>query len=149
MSGLYISNEMQEARNEIGLRKTKEAFLHDNNRIREILIADINKAITKKGRDYITYTVDRKIGKTHNLIELAIEHGYTLIVHDSVWARHIEREAKRDGKAIRVMSINSMKNRMDGMKCDVLLKDELVDIVDLRDMLEYNGMGYVSVVGIN
>ncbi len=148
MSGLFISKELREVRDNI--RRTEDDIINISKQIYEILESDLLKAQHQKGEDYITYTVDRKIGKTHNLIKLAVEYKYPLIVHDASWARALQRSVKKEcGENISILSYRSAGNIMDGIPCDIILKDEMVPIETLRDILNSSGKGYVNVVGIN
>ncbi|RFZ78780.1 hypothetical protein DS742_11760 [Lacrimispora amygdalina] len=62
----------------------------------------------------------------------------------------MKREAKKKYDwDIQVISFRSIPVRTDGMRCDVILKDEGVDIVEVRDRLNDNKLSWVSVVGIN
>lgn len=140
--------EMRKARSEI-IRTTEECIMISNE-LYPMLKEDMKRAEANRGRDYITYTPDRKIGKTYNLMRLAAEYDYPLIVYDARWARCIEKEAKKlFNKNIIVRSYSAISNTFDGLRCDVILKDEPVDIVTVRDMLNEQGLGWVSVVGIN
>lgn len=148
MSGIYISLEMRKARSEI--RRTTEECIKISNELYPMLKEDMKRAEANRGRDYITYTPDRKIGKTYNLMRLAAEYDYPLIVHDAIWARCIEKQDKKlFNKSIIVRSYRVIPNRFDGLRCDVILKDETVDISTLRDVLNNNGFKWCSVVGFN
>jgi hypothetical protein len=148
MSGLFISQELRKTRCEI--RRTEKELTNVSEQLYQVLFDDFNKAITTKGKDYITYTADRKIGKTHNLIKLAIEYECPIIVHDSLWANSLKKFIKNNfGKEVQVVSYRGIGNRLDGIRCDIILKDEMVAIDELRKTLNETGKGYVNVVGIN
>lgn len=150
MSGLFMSKSMRKARGEIGQNRTSQELIETSNNLYETLLADIKKAKKTSGMDYTTYTPDRKIGKTYSLIRLAIEYDYSLIVHNSGMARIIQRETKkRAGKDITVLSFDTITNQLYGMHYDVLLKDEMVDMVKLRDKLNNNGLSWMNIVGVN
>ncbi len=148
MSGMHMSYEMMKVRNEI--RRTTLECIKLSNEIYPLLKLDVEKAEANRGRDYITYIPDRKVGKTYNLMRLAAEYDYPLIVHDASWARFVKKEAKKlFNKDIVVCTYRTIPNSFDGLRCDVILKDELIDIVTVRDLLNENGFKWVSVVGIN
>lgn len=148
MSGLFISQELRKASCEI--KRTEKELMNVSEQLYQVLFEEFNKAINTKGKDFITYTADRKIGKTYNLIKLAIEYRCPIIVHDGLWANSLKRFIKRDfGKEVHVISYRAVGNRLDGIRCDIILKDEMVSIDELRRMLNETGKGYVNVVGIN
>lgn len=117
MSGLFISQELREKRTEI--RRNQDELIKISNELYEIIKEDLNKAQRKTGRDYITYTADRKIGKTYTLMKLAAEYDYPLIVHDAAWAGYVKKEAKKlFNKDIIVRSYRTIPYRFDGVRCD-------------------------------
>jgi hypothetical protein len=150
LSGKYITPELHKVRCEIGKHRTKRECIELSEKLYEIVRADVLKAEKNIGRDYTTFALDRKIGKTYNLMRLAAEFDYPMIVHDGGWAKVIQKESKNIyGKKVSVLTICSMKNRLDGTRCDVLLKDEMVSMEELRDKLNEYGYRLVSIVGIN
>lgn len=150
MERMFMTDKMRQARHDIGVTLTKEERLIASNEIYEMLKANIAIAKQHRGRDYIIQVPERKIGKSYNLMKLAAEIGYPVITHNSTWADYMKREAKKKhGWDIDVISYRSIPIRIDGMKCDVMLKDEMVDIVEVRDRLNDGGLKWVSVVGIN
>jgi hypothetical protein len=148
MSGLFITQELRKARCEI--IRTEEEMINISEQLYQILLCDFDKAISTKGKDYITYTADRKIGKTHNLVRLAVENGCPLIVHDNLWGKSLERTIKNIFNAsVQVISYRDVGNRLDRIRCDIILKDEMVPMEELRKTLNETGKGYVNMVGIN
>ena len=148
MSGLFITQELRKARCEI--RRTEEDIVKVSEQLYQILLCDINRAMSTKGKDYITYTADRKIGKTHNLIKLAVEYCCPIIVHNSLWARSLEKTINESfNTSVQVIDYRDVGNILNRIKCDIVLKDEMVPIDELRKALNETGNGYVNVVGIN
>lgn len=150
MERIFVTDKMRQARHDTAVTRTNEEIQIAGNEIYDRLKADVLIAQTKQGRDYITHILERKVGKSYALMRIAAETGYPIIVHNSVWADCIKREAKKKYDwDIQVISFRSIPVRTDGMRCDVMLKDEGVDIVEVRDRLNDNKLSWVSVVGIN
>ena len=149
MERIFMTDKMREARHNVGINLTEEEILLASNEIYERLKADILVAVQNKGRDYITQIPERKVGKSYSLMKLAAQTGYPVIVHNSTWAGCMKRDAKKHGWDITVIPFRSIPLRIDGIRCEVMLKDEMVDIVDVRDRLNESELGWVSVVGIN
>lgn len=148
MSGIFSSIEMYEARDLINRSDEDSKRLSDE--LYNILKKDILLAQANTRRDYITYTLERKIGKSYNLLKLASEYNYPLVVYNLQCAKIAEREAKRFfNKKIKTLTINQLSHRLERCDCNVLLKDDMVDIVKLRDKLVTNRMSYINIVGIN
>lgn len=148
MKRIFMSGKMRETIRNI--RLTEEEILQASNEIYDILRGDVATAEHQRGRDYITQVPERKVGKTYNIIKIAAETGYPVIVHNSAWGDCLKREAKKKyGWNIKVISYRQIPMFVDGMKCDVMLKDESVNIVDVRDRLNEGSFNWVSVVGIN
>nr|DAL97514.1 MAG TPA: hypothetical protein [Caudoviricetes sp.] len=148
MKRIYMTEQMRDAIRKI--RLTEEEILQASNEIYDILRGDVATAERYRGRDYIIQVPERKVGKTYNLIKIAAETGYPVIVHNSAWGDNLKREAKKKyGWNIKVISYRSIPMFIDGMKSNVMLKDEKVNIVDVRDRLNDGGLNWVSVVGIN
>ena len=149
MERIFMTDKMREARHNVGINLTEEEVLLASNEIYERLRADVLMAVRDKGRDYITQIPERKVGKSYSLMKLAAETGYPVIVHNVTWADYMKRDAKKYGWNINVISFRSIPLRIDGLKCEIMLKDEMVDIVEVRDRLNEAKLSYVSVVGIN
>ena len=148
MQRTFKTKQMCEAIRDI--RLTDEERLIASNEIYEMLKANIAIAENNKGRDYILHIPERKLGKSYNLIKLAAETGYLIITHNAMLADYMRRDAKNKyGWNIDITSYRSIPSLIDGTHCDVMLKEEGVDIVDVRDRLNEHGLGYVSIVGIN
>ena len=147
---IFMTDKMRQARHDTAVTRIKEEIQIAGNEIYDRLKADVLIAQNKRGRDYITHILERKVGKCYALMRIASETGYPIIVHNSTWADCMKREAKKKyGWDIDVISFRSIPIRIDGMKCDVMLKDEMVDIVDVRDRLIEGRLGWVSIVGVN
>lgn len=149
MERMFMTDKMRQARNDIGATLTKEERQITGNEIYDRLKADVLTAQKKQGRDYITYVPERKVGKSYAIMRIAAETGCPIIVHSSIMADYTEREAKKHGLDIYAISFRTIPSRFYGTRCDVMLKDEKVDIVEVRDRLNENGLAWVSVVGIN
>lgn len=149
MERIFMTDKMRQARHDIGVTLTKQEILLASDEIYERLRADILIAEKNPGRDYIHQIPERKVGKSYNLMRLAAETGYLVVVHSSTWADYMRRDAKKHGWNIDVVSFRSIPLRIDGTHCFIMLKDEMVDIVELRNRLNESKLGYVSVVGIN
>ncbi len=148
MSGLFITKELREARDNI--ERTDEELINVSNQLYHILEDNLLKAQQTKGNDYITYIADRKIGKTYNLIRLALEYGYPLIVHNAQYARYLESLVKEKfGNSITILSYSTVGRNLDGVPCYVILKDEMVPTYELRKILNESRKGYINIVGIN
>lgn len=149
MERTFMTNRMYEARRNAGMNITKEEILTASDEIHDRLITDVSIAKKNHGRDYITYIPEQRVGKTYNLVRIAAETGYPIIVHNSTWADFMRREAKKHGWNINFVLFRQLPLTIDGMMCDVMLKDEDVDIVYVRDRLNGSGLEWVNVVGIN
>lgn len=121
-----------------------------SNEIYSKLKTDVLIAQKNCGRDYITYIPERKIGKSYSLMKLAKDTGHPIIVNDSKLANYMKRDAKKNGWNINVISFKSPSFLADCVGYFVMLKDEGVDIVDVRDKLNETQLcRRISVVGIN
>lgn len=149
MERTFMTNRMHEARRNVGMNLTKEEILTASDEIYDRLNTDVLTAKKNHGRDYITFIPERKVGKTYSLMRIAAETGYPIIVHNLKWADLMRREAKKHGWNINFILFRQLPLRIAGMTCDVMLKDEDVDIVYVRDRLNGCGLNHVSVVGIN
>ncbi len=149
MERIFMTDKMRQARHDIGVTLTKEERQITGNEIYDRLKTDVLTAQKKQGRDYITHVPERKVGKSYALMRIAAETGYPIIVHNSIMADYMKREAKKNGLDIYAISFRAIPSRVDGTRCEVMLKDEMVDIVEVRDRLNENGLAWASVVGIN
>ena len=150
MAGKYISTELREAIGNIASRRTTSEIIRQSNNIYEILKKDIETSLNSEGLDLITYTPERKIGKSYSLMKLASEYNMPIIVHSSAWGQYVERKAKElFGRTIAVRSISSNLANLYGLNCKTVLKEEAVDAHELREKLKNVELEHINIVGIN
>lgn len=132
------------------IRLTDEEILVASNEIYNRLKTDVFIAQKNRGRDYITHIPERKVGKSYSLMRIAEETGHPIIVRNLDCACLMQRDAKKHGMDINVISIKSKSFLTDCVGYFVMLKDEGVDIVEVRDRLNEKELcRRISVVGIN
>lgn len=150
MRHLFISKEARLMYAKIMAHRSNEEISELGNELYNKLKEDIAKAKQYRGRDYITYTPERNIGKTYNLVKLATEFDYPIVVPNNNWGKMLRRESRWTfGKEVETICFSSLGITTDGINMDVLLKEEMIDIVELRYILNKNNLYWVSVVGIN
>lgn len=142
----YITPETREAVNEAAIRRTPEQVIKEGNRLYAILKEDVDNALITGG-DYITHTVERKIGKTWTLIRIAMEHdNIPIVVQNESQKRLIERQARAmSDTKIEVLTVEQkMHGRAEFKAYDVVLKEEMVTVEAVRAKITTKG-----IVGIN
>ncbi len=149
MSGLYISEGMRKIRNDQSIRDKMQDIPNIHKELYEELRKDVDKALANSGRDYITYLIERKVGKTSSLIRLADEFQCPIIVDNDRWGNCLRSEAKKMGIEVTTIGYRAIGNRLTGRKFDFILKEEGVEIEKVRDELIKHRLSWVSVVGIN